>query len=103
MLFFTVEKIAKKLAEIRAAIHREAHPIGGWEIHEGPAREPPRPAPDDPGWRPVEVAGSGAFWGGYDVEAWFRTTLKIPAHLHDRKLALRFLVGPRDATTQYVR
>ena len=34
--------------------------------------------------------------GGYDVVAWFRAWVAIPPEFKDKKLALRFLVGPRD-------
>ena len=35
-------------------------------------------------------------WGGYDVDAWFRAVVEIPEGMRGQKLALHFLVGPRD-------
>lgn len=92
MLFFPVEKIARLLPEVRSAIHREVYPIERFKFAEGRFEGAHRPDFDDEGWADFSV---GDYWGGYDVEAWFRATVEIPAHLRDKKLALRFLVGPR--------
>ena len=54
---------------------------------------------DDSGWRDFRL---GDAWGGYDIVAWFRTRVPIPAAWQSaqrgpgRRLALRFLVGPRE-------
>ncbi|MDQ4076758.1 MAG: alpha-mannosidase [Chloroflexota bacterium] len=95
MLFFTVEKIAKLLPEIRAAIHRDAHPLPHWKVTIGAPEGAHRPDFDDSGWEDFEVPGR---WGSYDVTAWFRTTVHIPEHLRagDKKLALHLVPGPRD-------
>ncbi|MGH2541484.1 MAG: alpha-mannosidase, partial [Ardenticatenaceae bacterium] len=93
MLFFTVQKIARLLPEIRAAIYREIHPITHFKFAEGEQQGAHRPDFDDEAWEDFTV---GDFWGGYDVVAWFRTTVQVPEQLRDKKLALRFLGGPRD-------
>lgn len=100
-MFFPVEKIDKLLGELRLAIHRELHPIPHWKFRQVccAGRDRPlfdgeeQPGYDDGDWADFTI---GDQWGGYDVVAWFRTTVTIPAHLHDKKLALRFLVGPKD-------
>ncbi|HEX6293473.1 MAG TPA: alpha-mannosidase [Herpetosiphonaceae bacterium] len=92
-MFFTAEKIAKQLPEIRQAIHREALPIPSFKFFEGQCDDARCPFFDDRDWRDFNV---GEYWGGYDIVAWFRATVPIPAHFRDHKVALRFLVGPRD-------
>lgn len=93
MLFFPLEKIAKLLTEIRAAIHREVHPIPHFRFVEEDVPGAERPEFDDSGWSEFAVGGS---WGGYDIIAWFRATVEVPPQWQDKKLALRFVVGPRD-------
>ena len=92
-MFFTVEKIEKQLKEIRKAIHREAHDFPLFRFLEGDPPGAECPEFDDRSWSDFRI---GDFWGGYDVVAWFRAWLAIPQHLKDKKLALRFQVGPRD-------
>lgn len=93
MPFLTVEKIARLLPEVRAAIHREIHPVPRFKFHDGECSGAERPEFDDRGWPDFEIGGE---WGGYDRIAWFRARVPVPDHLRERKLALRFLVGPRD-------
>jgi alpha-mannosidase len=96
MRLFTVEKIGKHLIDVQSAIHREIVPLGGFRYREGDHDTDDRPAApdfDDSGWQPFEI---GSHWGGYDIYAWFRARVTIPAHLRGHKLGLRFLLGPRD-------
>jgi alpha-mannosidase len=93
MQFFTKEKIAKLLWELKPTIQREIHDIRSFRFIEADPPGAHEPSFDDAQWQEFEVGG---FWGGYDVIAWFRTTVEIPDHLRNEKLAFRFLVGPRD-------
>ncbi|CAM4138970.1 glycosyl hydrolase-related protein [Paenibacillus alkaliterrae] len=52
-----------------------------------------QPGFDDSLWQDYTL---GDFWGGYDKTAWFRATVTIPEGWREKKLSLRFLVGPRD-------
>ncbi len=92
-MFFAVEKIRKQAQDVRSAIHREVHPILAWKFCEGHCLDAHRPDFDDRDWADFSLGGA---WGGYDVTAWFRATVPIPRHLRNKKLALRFLLGPRD-------
>jgi alpha-mannosidase len=92
-MFFTAEKIASQLPEIRRAIHREVQPIPRFKFFEGECPAARCPFFDDRDWAEFKIGDS---WGGYDVLAWFRATVPIPAQFRGHKLALRFLVGPRD-------
>jgi alpha-mannosidase len=90
MLVFTEEKIAKLLVDVKASIYRESHDVPQFKYVEA---DPPGAQGidfDDSGWADFHVLD---YWGGYDKIAWFRTTVPIPAHLMDKKLSLRFLVG----------
>jgi alpha-mannosidase len=95
--YFTLEKIEHHLVEIRAAVHREVYDIPVFKYVEGEAallcQGAHLPEFDDSGWADFQV---GDYWGGYDVQAWFRTRVPVSANLKERKLCLRFLVGPRD-------
>ncbi|MBI5671443.1 MAG: alpha-mannosidase [Chloroflexi bacterium] len=93
MLFFTCEKIAKLLWEIRPTVYRETLDIPWFKFHEGDVAGAEQPDFDDSGWDDFCLMD---YWGGYDVTAWFRAYVPIPAGWTDHKLALRFLVGPRD-------
>jgi alpha-mannosidase len=95
--YFTLEKIEHHLVEIRAAVHREVYDIPIFKYVEGEAallcQGAHLPEFDDSSWADFRV---GDYWGGYDVQAWFRTRVPVSADLKERKLCLRFLVGPRD-------
>jgi len=98
MRFFTVEKIEKLLGEVRAAVTRGGRDIPRFKFWQMPfdAGSPvgaERPEFDDRAWADFRV---GETWGGYDFTAWFRARVPIPPEWRGKKLALRFLVGPRD-------
>ena len=93
MAFFTVEKIAKLLAEIKAAVARDVVPIVDFRYVEEDVRGAEHPDFDDVPWAPFAI---GSAWGGYDRVAWFRARVEIPPEWRDERLVLRFLVGPRD-------
>jgi alpha-mannosidase len=90
---FVTQKIAKLLWELESTIRREVLPIDTFRFTEADPPHAEEPEHDDPDWRPFRT---GESWGGYDVVAWFRTTLEIPEVLRRERLALRFVVGPRD-------
>src|SRR5258708_18289708 len=92
--FFTLEKIQKQLIDIRAARQRATQDIPVFKFH--PAEDAPgaeQPGFDDRGWADLRV---GEAWGGYDVTAWFRARVPVPAEWRGRQLALHFQVGPKD-------
>lgn len=89
----TLEKIEKRLEEIRDSIHRERVAIPEFRYHPGDCPGAERSDFDDSDWQLFRV---GESWGGYDQTAWFRAVVAIPERLLREKLALRFLVGPRD-------
>lgn len=93
MRLFTIEKIQRLLVEIREAVHRETRPIPAFTFQEGPDVEAADPAFDDSAWPAIAV---GERWGGYDVDAWFRTWLTIPADWRAGRVYVRLRVGPRD-------
>jgi alpha-mannosidase len=93
MHFYTVEKLSKQLPEIRAAVYRGVMSIPRFKFCEGDWAGAERPDFHDEAWADFQVGDS---WGGYDVVAWFRARVAIPPGWQKRKLALRFLVGPRD-------
>ncbi len=92
-MYFTVEKIERQLREVRAAVHREAIDIPLWKFCEADVPGAQDPTFDDEGWDDLAL---GETWGGYDVIAWFRAWVDVPEEWLGQKLALRFLVGPRD-------
>lgn len=96
-MFFTIEKIEKQLQEIRLAIHRGVIEIPVFKFAEGLEKGAEAgvhcPEYDDLHWADFRV---GETWGGYDVVAWFRAWVDAPPEWMGKKLALRFLVGPRD-------
>ena len=97
---FTIEKIERQLPEIRAAMYRETLPISQFKMLEYPYDAPPEGIEhayrldfDDSAWRDFKV---GETWGGYDMTAWFRAGFAVPETWQQSKVALCFLVGPRD-------
>jgi alpha-mannosidase len=92
-MLFTEKKLEKHIAEIRKTIYRKIQDIPAFKYLEAECEGAHRPEFDDANWTDFNI---GDYWGGYDKVAWFRTTVKIPAEWRDQKLALRFLVGPRD-------
>lgn len=97
MTYFTIEKLTRLTADVKATIQRAAQPIPAFRFMQGPA---PLDLPgahladfDDLTWQEFCV---GDLWGGYDVTAWFRTRVRIPTDWRGRKVSLHFLVGPKD-------
>jgi alpha-mannosidase len=97
MRFFTVQKLERLLGEVEAAVYRQSVTLKQWKAieHDIPGAE--AVDFDECGWRDFTL---GDAWGGYDIVAWFRARVTIPeeweVHNRRRKLALRFLVGPRE-------
>ncbi len=92
--FFTLEKIQKQLIDICAARRRATRDIPLFKFHVGddaPGAE--QPGYDDRAWADFPVGGP---WGGYDVTAWFRARVPVPAGWPAHQLALYFQVGPKD-------
>lgn len=92
-MLFTEEKIANQLQEIKQTIHRKKQEIPTFKFLEGDCKGAAAIDFDDKEWAEFSV---GDFWGGYDVDAWFRATVPVPESWKDEKVSLRFLVGPRD-------
>jgi alpha-mannosidase len=92
-MFFTIEKVQKQLAEVRSAIHRGIQDILFFKHLEQDIAGAERMDFDDRAWHDFRI---GSYWGGYDVTAWFRAWVPVPIEWKNQKIALRFLVGPRD-------
>ncbi|RPI50459.1 MAG: alpha-mannosidase, partial [Chloroflexi bacterium] len=90
---FTIAKIERQLQDVRGAIHREVLNIPRFKAYPGDCPGAEAPAFDDSGWADFSV---GETWGGYDQVAWFRARVAVPPTWQEEKVALRFLVGPRD-------
>ncbi|WP_309120469.1 alpha-mannosidase [Paenibacillus sp.] len=99
-MWLTEEKLGRRVEELKSAIYREVQEIPSFRYIEGDFDEMQsvpdgwrKPEFDDSGWKPFEV---GSYWGGYDKTAYFRAKVSIPEAWRGKKVALRFLVGPRD-------
>jgi alpha-mannosidase len=92
-MFYTVEKIEKQIGEIKQTIYREIADIPLLKYFEGDCANACERYFDDSDWQDFKV---GNYWGGYDITVWFRAKIPIPNEWMGRKLALRFIVGPRD-------
>jgi len=99
-MWLTEEKLGRRVEELKAAIYREVQEIptftyieGDFDEMQSVSDEWRKPDFDDSGWKPFAV---GSTWGGYDKTAYFRAKVTIPDAWQGKKLALRFLVGPRD-------
>lgn len=100
---FILEKIRKYLDEdIKPSRYRSVVEIGSWKYMETSMDErideACAPDYDDSGWADFRLWDT---WGGYDRAAWFRTVVRIPEEIRsfqgkECRIALRFLVGPRD-------
>jgi alpha-mannosidase len=93
MTFFTLRKIEKLYVEIKAAVFRESLDIPMFKFMEGDCEGAQAPDFDDASWEDFSV---GSLWGGYDIWAWFRARIQIPAGWENERLYLYFLAGPRD-------
>lgn len=93
MLFFTVQKMEVLLQELKNYVCRDFRDIPAFKYHVGDVPGAEKIDFDDSGWEDFQVGG---LWGGYDVTAWFRAQVPIPSGWENQRLALRFLVGPRD-------
>ncbi len=96
-MYFTIEKIERRLHEIKTTIYRDHQEIEHFKYEESEFGEENNEAYklefDDSNWADFQI---GDYWGGYDKGAWFRTKVTIPQDWKDKRIVLRFLVGPRD-------
>jgi alpha-mannosidase len=100
-MWFAEEKLKKHIDDIRLTVRKETQDIPQFQYIEGDfdefqALDDARVRAsdfDDSDWKPFAI---GSYWGGYDKSAWFRAKVTIPEAWRKEKLALRFLVGPRD-------
>lgn len=92
-MFFTLEKVEKQLKDIRKTVYRQVIPIQVFKARVGECSGAESLDYDDSTWQDFQT---GNTWGGYDITAWFRAWVKVPAELAGHKLALHLLVGPRD-------
>jgi alpha-mannosidase len=92
-MYFTLRKLEKRLPELWAAVSRDIRRIDQFRCHGSDVPHAAAPDFDDREWDTFTV---GDTWGGYDSTVWFRTRVPIPDGWREHKLALRFLVGPRD-------
>lgn len=90
---FTLEKLRNQIAELRGLVYRETLPIPAFRFIERDVPGAHRPELDDADWWEFRV---GERWGGYDVTAWFRAWVDIPAEWRGGRVYAQFLVGPRD-------
>ncbi len=100
MAFLTAQKIARQLVDLQAVVYRETQAIAAFRFRQGSTeqmaalgRRPAAPDFDDGDWQDFEV---GQLWGGYDITAWFRSTISIPEFWQEQRVYLHLLVGPRD-------
>lgn len=95
---FILEKIRKYLDEdIKPSRYRNVMELENWKYFETSMDDridtAYTPDYDDGNWEDFRLWDT---WGGYDKVAWFRSSVKIPEEFKKHKVALRFLVGPRD-------
>ncbi len=90
---FTVQKMEVLLQELKNYVCRDFRDIPAFKYHVGDVPGAEKIDFDDSGWEDFQVGG---LWGGYDVTAWFQAQVPIPSGWENQRLALRFLVGPRD-------
>lgn len=89
-LFWTVEKLNKRLQELSGARYREAFRLPGLFWKEDETGELGA-YPDESGnWQEVEV---GSSWSGYDRYRWLAADVSIPEKWRDRKIVGLFEFG----------
>jgi len=92
-VFQAVDKMEKLWSQVSAARHRATRELPPFRFQEGDPQGAQAPGFDHSHWSHLRL---GDHWGGYDVVAWFRTRVLIPAEWRAHKLALRLQMGPRD-------
>ncbi|HYF95295.1 MAG TPA: alpha-mannosidase [Symbiobacteriaceae bacterium] len=86
-----VEKLERRIGELREYIWAERRPIGPLRFREEAPAASFRPDFDDRAW---ELRSVGDTWGRPGLTAWFRATVEIPAGWAAEPLALRLGFGP---------
>lgn len=89
-MFFTKEKIFKRIEELHPYIFRHRQPILNWEMCEDTTKELKYPSEVQGSWGPIEA---GETWEGRDAYYWFKTDFKVPNFAQDEKFALIFDFG----------
>jgi alpha-mannosidase len=84
------ERAQLRFDRIRERIHPDRVPCNDWEFRQAVYSGPGQYAFQDAGWRPIAV---GQTWGGDDVTAFFRQTIRVPAAFAGKPVALHIFLG----------
>lgn len=95
-MFWTVEKLERRVAELREYRYRDKVELDGWAYREDREREIGAYPPAD--WQePDRSLSRGDRWEGRDLYVWLRRKVVIPADWHDRTIIGLFDFGKTGA------
>lgn len=89
-MFFTEEKLRKRIDEIKPYMYRDRKPITGWRQLHDVTKTTKYPPQADADWQPFNV-GDG--WQGADEYYWFATEFTVPTFKAPQRLYLSFNFG----------
>lgn len=89
-MFFTKDKILKRIEELHPFIYRNRKPILNWKMQEDPTKELKYPSELLDNWQPIQA---GDNWEGRDSYYWFKTDFDVPAFGEDERFAMIFDFG----------
>ncbi|MGM0125917.1 alpha-mannosidase [Enterococcus sp. AZ194] len=89
-MFFTNQKLEKRLEEIRFHMFRNRMPIEGWMMKEDETKQIKYPPAVDKTW---QVIKAGDQWQGRDSYYWFQADFQVPNFSEEDRFAMIFDFG----------
>lgn len=89
-MFFTKEKLAKRIDEIQPYMYRHRQPITGWKLMHDATKQIKYPPVVDDTWQDFKP---GDLWAGADEYYWFETDFSVPTFADSQRFFLLFDFG----------
>lgn len=89
-MFFTVEKLEKRMAELEPFRYRDVHRLTGLKLKKEDGGAVGAYPEEGGEWQPIEHGGR---WSGYDDYYWLAADMLIPEQWKDRSIVGRFDLG----------
>jgi alpha-mannosidase len=90
MMFFTLERINKIASQLNSYVYLDRTRVNDYLMKEGNFKEVVDVDKDESSWQKFTT---GEKWGGRDLHAWFRTTVKVPQQFDGKMVALYVSTG----------
>jgi len=89
-MHFGLERVQKYIRDLKPCIYRAVNPITSFEVKEGFFKNHEELENSDIKWSEYKT---GDYWGGKDIDLWFRFDVEVPDEFSGRPVALYISTG----------